>query len=100
MVDLLDAKTANVDQLAAKDLHVNGNFNVQTAKADLAYHLTLKDPDNYNDLEEGDIVGFYKDESGETYIQRLRSNNAHNAIHAGVISRSHWLAGHKPANPG
>jgi hypothetical protein len=26
------------------------------------------------------FVGFYKDEeSGETYIQRLRSNNIHNA---------------------
>ncbi|XP_028410770.1 uncharacterized protein LOC114533451 [Dendronephthya gigantea] len=99
LVDTLDAKTANVDKVVAKDVRVNGNFNVETGRADLAYHLTLRDPDNYDDLKEGDIVGFYKSESGETYIQRLRSDNVHNALHAGVISRSHWLAGHKPANP-
>jgi hypothetical protein len=103
LVELLDAKTANVDKLVAKDLQINagGTFHVETTKADLAYHLTLKEPAEYHDLEEGDIVGFYKDEeSGETYIQRLRSNNVHNALHAGVVSRSHWLAGHKPINSG
>ncbi len=103
LVDLLDAKTANVEKLVAKNFSVNakGSFHVETTKADLAYHLTLKEPDKYCDLEEGDIVGFYKDEeSGETYIQRLRSNNVHTALHAGVVSRSHWLAGHKPLNSG
>ena len=103
LVDLLDAKTANIDNLVAKNFSVNaaGSFHVETTKADLAYHLTLKEPDKYHDLEEGDIVGFYKDEeSGETYIQRLRSNNIHTALHAGVVSRSHWLAGHKPLNSG
>lgn len=74
---------------------------METTKADLAYYMKLKEADKYDDLEEGDIVGFYEDEeSGETYIQRLRSNNIHNALHAGVVSRSHWLAGHKPLNLG
>ena len=103
LVDQLDAKTAKVDKLVAKDFEVNGGgrFHVETTNADLAYYMKLKEADKYDDLEEGDIVGFYEDEeSGETYIQRLRSNNIHNALHAGVISRSHWLAGHKPLNSG
>ncbi|CAB3990428.1 Hypothetical predicted protein [Paramuricea clavata] len=100
LVDMLDAKTAEVDKVVVKNLQVNGILNVNTTGADLAYHLTLKEPEKYGDLQEGDIVGFYKDEeSGETYIQRLRSNNIHNALHTGVVSRSHWLAGHKPLNP-
>ncbi|CAB3991426.1 Hypothetical predicted protein [Paramuricea clavata] len=100
LVDLLDAKTAMVDKVVVKDLEVQGTCSINTTRADLAYHLTLKEPEKYGDLEEGDIVGFYKDdESGETYIQRLRSNNIDHALHAGVVSRSHWLAGHKPLNP-
>ena len=90
-----------MEKLVAKDVSIEGSFKFDTTRADLAYHLTLKDPEQYHDLEEGDIVGFYKDEeSGETYIKRLRSDNIHNALHAGVVSRSHWLAGHKPLNPG
>ena len=101
LVDLLDAKTATVDKVVVKDLEVQGTCSINTTRADLAYHLTLKEPEKYGDLQEGDIVGFYKDEeSGETYIQRLRSNNIHHALHAGVVSRSHWLAGHRPLNPG
>ena len=98
LVDMLDAKTAKVDNLVAKGLTVNGGmFRVETSNADLAYHMLLKEPEKYGDLQEGDIVGFYEDvDTGETYIQRLRSNNIHNALHAGVVSRSHWLAGHKP----
>ena len=103
LVDILDAKTARIDKLVAKNANINvdsgGTFHVETTQADFAYYLALKD--KYEDLEEGDIMGFYKDEeSGETYIQRLRSNNVHNALHAGVVSRSHWLAGHKPLDPG
>ena len=103
LVEQLDAKTAKVEKLAVKDFAVNagGKFHVETSNADLAYYMKLKEADQYDDLEEGDIVGFYEDEeSGETYIQRLRSNNIHNALHAGVISRSHWLAGHKPLAAG
>ena len=103
LVEQLDAKTAKVEKLVVKDFAVNagGKFHVETSNADLAYYMKLKEADQYDDLEEGDIVGFYEDEeSGETYIQRLRSNNIHNALHAGVISRSHWLAGHKPLAAG
>ena len=102
LVDMLDARTAKVDHLVAKGLSVTGgHFRVETSNADLAYHMLLKEPEKYGDLQEGDIVGFYEDEeSGETYIQRLRSNNIQNALHAGVVSRSHWLAGHKPVNEG
>ena len=98
---MLDAKTAEVDKVVVKNLQVNGILNVNTTRADLSYQLTLKEPEKYGDLQEGYIVGFYKDEeSGETYIQRLRSNNVHNVLHTGVVSRSHWRAGHKPLNPG
>lgn len=101
LVDILDAKTANVGKLVAKNVRFGGKFNVETEQADLAYHLILKDPDQFvNDLDEGDIVGLFNDESGETYIQPLRDDNIRNAIHAGVVSRSHWLAGHKPQDPG
>jgi hypothetical protein len=98
---MLDAKTAEVDKVVVKNLQVNGILNVNTTRADLSYQLTWKEPEKYGDLQEGDIVGFYKDEeSGATYIQRLRSNNVHNVLHTGVVSRSHWLAGHQPLNPG
>lgn len=103
LVEQLDAKTAKVEKLVVKDFAVNagGKFHVETSNADLAYYMKLKEADQYDDLQEGDIVGFYEDEeSGETYIQQLRSNNIHNALHAGVISRSHWLAGHKPLAAG
>ena len=93
-----------VDKVVVKDLEVQGTCSINTTRADLAYHdyhLTLKKHEKYGDLQDGDIFGFYKDEeSGEIYIQRLRSNNIHHALHAGAVSRSHWLAGHKPLNPG
>ena len=74
---------------------------METTNADLAYYMKLIEADKYDDFEEGDILGFYEDkESGETYIQRLRSNNIHDVLHAGVVSCSHWLAGHKPLNSG
>ena len=75
LVNQLDAKTAKVGKLVAKDFEANtgGIFYLETTNADLAYHMKLK---VQHDLEEGDIVGFYEDEeSGETYIQRLRSDN-------------------------
>ena len=103
LVNQLDAKTAKVGKLVTKDFEANtgGRFHVETTNADLAYYMKLKDADKYDDFEEGDILGFYEDkESGETYIQSLRSNNIHNALHAGVVSCSHWLAGHKPLNSG
>ena len=94
-MDTLNARTAVIDKLVAH------NLLVETQRADLAYHLSLKEPDKYGDMEEGDIVGFYKDaKSGETYIEPLRGDNIHDALHAGVVSRSYWLAGHKPANAG
>lgn len=96
LVDMLDAKTAHITNLV---LAAEGpkRARIQTSNADIAYHLRIKDPKLYGELEEGDIVGFYVDEeSGESYIQRLRSDNIHNAVHAGVVSRSYWLEGNKP----
>jgi hypothetical protein len=82
LVDMLDAKTAKVENLVAKGFTVNGGkFRVETSNGDLAYHMKLKEPEKYDDLEEGDIVGFYEDEkSGKTYIQLLRSSNIHKAL--------------------
>lgn len=94
-METLEAKTAFIKDLVAHDVHF------ETAKADIAYHLKIKDPDICEELEEGDIVGFYGDEeSGETYIQPLRSGNIYNAVHAGVVSRSHWMEGNKSHGEG
>lgn len=96
LVDVLEAKTAYIE-----DLIISEDTHIQTSKADIAYHLKIKDQELCAELEEGDIVGFYRDdESGETYIQQLRSNNIHTALHAGVISRSHWMEGNKPRDKG
>ena len=45
-------------------------------------------------FDEGDVVGFFEDSRGDTVIDLLTSENAHEARLAGVISRSAYLKGH------
>ena len=69
---------------------------MQTSKGDIAYHLKLTNPDTYHKHEEGLVVGFFPDEEGEATIHPLTSENAPQAVMAGVISRSAYLEAHAP----
>ena len=92
MVEHLDAKRAYIEHLT---------FKVQEAghrKADIGYHFRLKDPNACDDFEEGDVVGFYKDDDGHSSIQLLDNKNGKDAFMAGVISRSAYLEATPPMN--
>ena len=65
-------------------------------KADIGYHFKLKDPDVCGDFDEGDVVGFYKDDNGTASIQLLDNKNGKEAFMAGVISRSAYLEATPP----
>ena len=73
---------------------------LSTPNADIAYHLKFKDDEIGRELQEGDVVGFFTDEDGGTYVKLLQSGDAHKAIHAGVISRSWYLAANRMAEQG
>ena len=90
VVEHLEAKRAHIEHLS---------FVVSDAgakKADIGYHFKLKDPDVCGDFEEGDVVGFYKDDNGTASIQLLDSKNGKEAFMAGVISRSAYLEATPP----
>ena len=92
MIEHLDAKRAYIEHLT---------FKVQEAghrKADIGYHFRLKDPNACDDFEEGDVVGFYKDDDGHSSIQLLDNKNGKDAFMAGVISRSAYLEATPPMN--
>ena len=65
-------------------------------RADIGYHFRLKNPDVCDDFEEGDVVGFFKDEDGSSSIQLLDNKNGTGAFMAGVISRSAYLEATPP----
>lgn len=88
-MDNLKAQTAVIGSLVVES--------IGTPNADIAYHLKVEDPEKCAGLEEGDVVGFYTDPNdGTTFIKPLEGGDIKNAVHAGVISRSHYIAGHKP----
>ena len=92
VIDHLDAKRAHIEHLI---------FEVQEAgdrKADIGYHFRLKDPNVSDDFEEGDVVGFFKDDDGHLSIQLLDNKNGKDAFMAGVISRSAYLTATPPLN--
>ena len=65
-------------------------------KADIGYHFRLKNADVCDDFEEGDVVGFFKDDDGSSSIQLLDNKNGKDAFMAGVISRSAYLEATPP----
>jgi len=66
---------------------------IKTTNHDIAYYIKRKYPGNESLFEEGDVVGFFESPTGETVIDLLTSDNAHEARLAGVISRSAYLKG-------
>lgn len=66
---------------------------IKTTNHDIAYYIKRKYPDDENTFEEGDVVGFFESPTGDTVIDLLTSENAHEARLAGVISRSAYLKG-------
>lgn len=70
---------------------------MQTPKGDIAYHLRLTNPDLYQTLDEGVVVGFFADDEGVATIEPLSSENASQAVMAGVISRSAYVEAHAPS---
>ncbi|KXJ19027.1 hypothetical protein AC249_AIPGENE10989 [Exaiptasia diaphana] len=79
----LRANQASIDHLTFKNLET-------TDTADIGYRFALKTP-HLEAYDEGDVVGFFKDEKGGTYIDLLDSINAQDTFMAGVISRSAYL---------
>ena len=94
ITDSLIARTARIGDL------VFGSA-MSTPHADIAYHLKIKDDEIGKELEEGDIVGFFTDDDDGTYVKLLKSEDVDNAVHAGVVSRSYYIAGNRmPENEG
>ena len=90
MVEHLEAKRAHIEHLSFVVSSAGAN------KADIGYHFRLKDPDVCGDFDEGDVVGFYKDDNGTASIQLLDNKNGKEAFMAGVISRSAYLEATPP----
>ena len=84
------AKSANIDSLKCEDLKIC------EGRADIGYRFKLKDPDLCEEFDEGDVVGFFKDDHGTASIKLLDSKNGKEAIMAGVISRSAYLEATPP----
>ena len=84
MCQQLEAEFAKIKTLEVEQ--------IQTVNHDIAYYIKRKNP-NERPYEEGDVVGFFDSPSGDTVIDLLTSENAHNARLAGVISRSAYLIG-------
>ena len=85
MIEYLEAKRAHIEHLS---------FVVSSPgdkKADIGYHFKLKNPDVCDDFEEGQVVGFFKDDDGTSSIQLLDNKNGKEAFMAGVITRSAYL---------
>jgi hypothetical protein len=93
ITDSLVARTAHIEDL------VFGSA-MSTPGADIAYHLKIKDEDIEKELEEGDVVGFFTDEDEGTYVKLLQSNDVDDAVHAGVVSRSYYIAGNRMPEDG
>lgn len=90
VVNHLKAQQANIDILTFSCM-------MQTPKGDIAYHLRLTNPDLYQTLDEGVVVGFFADDEGVATIEPLSSENASQAVMAGVISRSAYVEAHAPS---
>ena len=88
ITDSLIARTARIGDL------VFGSA-MSTPHADIAYHLKIKDDEIEKELEEGDIVGFFTDDDDGTYVKLLKSEDVDKAVHAGVVSRSYYIAGNR-----
>ena len=101
VTDSLIARTARIDDLVFCSMSNCSQMQLSTPNADIAYHLKFKDDEIGRELQEGDVVGFFTDEEdGGTYVKLLQSGDAHKAIHAGVISRSWYLAANRMAQQG
>lgn len=87
----MEAKRADIDHLS----YVVAQPRV--GQADIGYHFQLTDLAACDEYEEGDIVGFFKDEEGQASIGLLDNTNAKESFMAGVISRSAYLEA-KPTN--
>ncbi|XP_048583347.1 uncharacterized protein LOC116609536 isoform X2 [Nematostella vectensis] len=93
ITDHLVAQTAIIEELRV-------NSPILSQRGDIAYHFPLKKSlkTESEALEEGDVIGFFEDPDGATYIQRLTHFNAKKAKSAGVISRSAYLEAKAPTD--
>ena len=83
----IEADSGEFNRLVVKE-----KFIPPERTSDIAYHFRLHNPNNQENVVEGDVVGFFEhSEGGETYIKRLTPENKDKIVHAGVISRSAYL---------
>lgn len=78
----IEAEVARISNLEVEQ--------IKTANHDIAYYIKRQ---NESPFEEGDVVGFFKSDTGSTVIDYLTSDNACEARLAGVITRSAYLVG-------
>ena len=101
ITESLFARTACIEDLVFCSMSNCNQPSLSTPNADIAYHLKFKDDEIGKELQEGDVVGFFTDEKdGSTYVKLLHSEDAHKAVHAGVVSRSWYLAANRMAEQG
>jgi hypothetical protein len=70
-----------------------------TVRGDIAYSWKLLDVDAAERYQEGDVVGIFADKNkpdDKTYLDLLTPNNYREAILAGVITRSYYIAANSP----
>ena len=79
-----------------KDLKIQ---KLTTVRGDIAYSWKLLDSDSAGRYEEGDVIGIFPNKvrpNDKTYLDLLTPNNYKDAILAGVISRSYYIAANSP----
>ena len=80
----LKAEVAKIKRLEVDEITTTGH--------DIAYYLKVR-PNLLGKFGEGDVVGFFESDAGDTDIDFLTSENSARARMAGVISRSAYVKG-------
>ena len=88
----IHAMELEANRAQIKDLRIQ---RLTTTRGDIAYSWQLQDGDSAGRYEEGDVVGIFPDKirpSDQTYLDLLTPDNYKEAILAGVITRSYYIA--------
>ena len=99
IVDVLHARKVVADYVSARSANIGGTVFgrvIQTANGDVGYHVIIKDPDSQPKFDEGEVIGFTTDDTGQTVLFKLTLENAHEAYLKGVVTRSQWIEAKVP----
>ena len=99
LVDVLQARKVVADYVSARSANIGGTLYgrvIQTANGDVGYHVIIKDPDSQPKFDEGEVIGFTADDTGQTVLFKLTLENAHEAYLKGVVTKSQWIEAKVP----